>query len=768
MAKKRMLCPGDWDYLIGRPTRTRFSGAGSKALALTAAVGVCLPVGGNFAADPTVPSQPMAPSVPTAAAAGSGTASPVIPGFAPGEALPTEPGGPSDVPEMELIPPGTVPLQPIPNLPISPGLNLNLGPSPLVPQAAGPVDIKKLKYKVSRFTIKYGPVKRPPHPRLPPVEKLLDTPVTLGQSAEADGGLVGPGAGARDIPVVLSQVTAPETYSGDALQAIYTSVVGQINQTGIYGVFVVVDPDQINPSTGEDLRKGATPLTLLVYASEVRQVRTIVKPVAKPPFKAASTVVNDPKYAKITAHSPLQGPGKNAQGSLLDRAALQNYLDRINRFPGRRVDVAVTASGEDAGVILDYIVHVEHPGVFLFDQTSNTGTEASGSWRTRVGGEVRQLAGLDDLLDLSFETSLSSETYSAFGSYQFTPIFPDKLKLKLYGGYGRFQAEDVGFDQAQFVGKSATAGLLAIYTPFYFKGFPLDLIAGVEYKNVDISDVGTFPQEGKTDFLMPLVGVATDRTTEQYSAFGSVQVQTNLPGVIGTSSEELQKMGRFNTSKDFIIGKYSFGLTAYLEPLIFAKQWNAYGEEADAAKRRGYWKKVTLAHEVSGLLHGQYTFGDKRLIPQFEDVIGGFASVRGYPEAFTSGDTSIIFNAEYRFHLLRTLKPADTDAPADPNKPPPPPPKFALRPPTILGRPDFDIVLRAFYDVGYVQNNNLVAATEANRLLMSAGAGIEVQVLRYLNLRLDCGVPLVAVTDKTSRPVEVGSTRLSFVGVISY
>ena len=166
------------------------------------------------------------------------------------------------------------------------------------------------------------------------------------------------------------------------------------------------------------------------------------------------------------------------------------------------------------------------------NQTSNTGTEASGTWRTRVGFELRQLAGLDDLLDASFETSLSSETYSAFGSYQITPVFPDKLKLKVYGGYGRFLAQDVGFDLAAFEGNSATAGLLAIYTPYYIKGFPIDLLAGVEYKYVDISDVRG-GQEGATSFLLPLVGISTDRLTEEYSVFANAQVQVNLADLVG-------------------------------------------------------------------------------------------------------------------------------------------------------------------------------------------------------------------------------------------
>ena len=705
---------------------------------------------------------------------------PIIPGYGPGDALPFGPLSPDTSPRMDLIPNGMTPLTPQPSVP-----NQDLGAStPLVTQAPQNVDLKTLKYKISKVTVKYGG-KQPPNPRLPLPQVLTQTPVLLGEAPaavheqgglvredqstldERYGGLVGPGAGVRDIPVSLAQISTPETFSGDALQAIYTSIVAQLNKRGIYGVFVVVDPDQINPSTGEDLRKGGTELTLLVYASEVRLVRTIVKPVAKPPFKVPSTRLDDPKYRKITAHSPLLPPFNGTPGSLLQQAALQDYIDRINRFPGRRVDVAITASGEDAGVILDYIVHVETPPVFLFSQTSNTGTQASGTWRTRVGAELRQLAGLDDTLDVSYETSLSSSTYSAFGSYQITPIFPDYLKLKAYGGYGRFTAEDVGFDEANFVGDSTTAGLLAIYTPYYFKGFPIDVVAGVEYKDVSVTNVGAFAETGKTNFLLPIVGLATDRTTELYSVLASVQFEPNLPGVIGTNNSELQNMGRFDVDRNFLIGRYNFGGSFFLEPLLFRGRWRDYEAESDPAKRKKFWPVLTEAHEFSLLVHGQYTFADKRLVPQFEDVIGGFASVRGYPEAFTSGDDTIIANAEYRLHVLRLFKPRDTDAPADPAKAPPAP-RFSLRPPTILGRPDLDLTLRLFYDYGYAENNRLVESLEANRTLMSTGVGAEVQILRYVNLRLDCGFPLTTITDKTSRPVEAGSPRLSFVAVLSY
>ncbi len=556
-----------------------------------------------------------------------------------------------------------------------------------------------------------------------------------------------------------------------------------LNKQGIQGVFVLVDPDEINPTTLADNRKGKTDLTLLVYVSEISDVRTIVKPVAKWPFKAPSTSPNDKTFQRITDNSPLKKPSGDQHGSLLERDTLQDYLDRINRFPGRRVDVAVTASGESASVVLDYIVHVERPSFFVYDQTSNTGTEASGTWRTRLGLELRQLAHLDDILDLAFETSFTSPTYSGTASYLFTPIFPDRLKVKVYGAYGRFNAEDVGFDQEDFEGEAATGGVQIIWTPIYlfhnsrietFRSLPVDLIAGIEYRYNEI-DNKSFAQSGRANFLLPTLGISTDRTTDDGSFFANAQAQTN---VLGVDRTEINAMGRLSPSTTFTTIRYGAGFSHYLDHWIHHDDWDKFQAETDAEKRKAYWHTVKLAHEVSLQARGQYTLDDKRLIPQLEDVIGGFATVRGYPESYAAGDNSVVVNAEYRYHISRgLLKPLDTDQKEDATKPTVPP-RFTLRPPTILGRPDMDVLLRVFYDLGYSQNNPIDGrpnvergreTLEADRFLDSVGVGIEAQLYRYVNLRLDCGFPLNGIHDsRTSRPVDVGNPRLSFIATLTY
>ena len=285
-----------WGCLAAPTASGRFFVALLVTLTLNLAVGR-----GLSAADPVVPSTPSTPgvpSVPSAPSTPSGTIpeSSTLPSFGPGEGLPN---GTSEMPQMELIPPGQTPLQPVQILP-----NLNLGTSgPLVALPAQSTDPKALTYKVAKFTVKYGPPKNPPHPGLPPAQKLADSSITLGESAKPEDGYVAPGAGARDVPVVLSKFNTADTFHGDALQAISLALSAEVNKAGIYGVFVIPDPDQINASTGEDLRKGGTELTMLVYASEVKQVRTIVKPVPKPPFKGVATTADDAKYKKITTNS---------------------------------------------------------------------------------------------------------------------------------------------------------------------------------------------------------------------------------------------------------------------------------------------------------------------------------------------------------------------------------------------------------------------------------------------------------------------------------
>jgi hemolysin activation/secretion protein len=89
--------------------------------------------------------------------------------------------------------------------------------------------------------------------------------------------------------------------------------------------------------------------------------------------------------------------------------------------------------------------------------------------------------------------------------------------------------------------------------------------------------------------------------------------------------------------------------------------------------------------------------------------------------------------------------------------------EFRDRPQYVYGRPDWDLILRLFLDAGHLRPNDPGAAEE-KATLMSIGGGVELQLLRNLNLRFDIGL---AVGDAGGR-VERWSTEYHLLASLLY
>jgi hemolysin activation/secretion protein len=603
------------------------------------------------------------------------------------------------------------------------------------------------RYPVSGFEIEYAVGAEFVGKKLPSTAQLLDLGVQLGR---AKGVYSSPGTGTNET-LRLGDLTKTQTFSAGALQAISLAIVQRFGPKTASGVFVVPDPAQISPQTGEDLRKSTSKkLKLLVYVGTVKEVRTV----AKGPAYEPSNPVNTDRYQRIAKNSPIKA------GQLLEKPALQNYLSRVNRFPGRRADSAVSASGEPGSVYLDYLVREDKPW-FVYAQTSNTGTPESGEWRSRVGGTLRQLAGLDDILNAEYSSSGFGKTQAVNVAYEFAPLFPDILKVSAFGSYADFTADQVGFNGDRFTGSSSSAGLSLTYTPVVIHGYFVDTLLGAAWRNVKVNNpqAGT---KGDADFFIPYLGASVSKETEWSNFSTMLRVEANLPEVAGTKQEKLDDLGRFNVNKDFFIGHWEARHSFYLEPVLDRLAWL---EAKD-------WKKARQVHEVALSTRGQHVFGNKRVVPQLEDIVGGFATVRGYPQSTAVGDNTVMGSVEYRFHFPRILKPASeadftapvfpSQAAGDASQAGDVKPRFATRPPAILAKPDWDLILRTFLDAGRVQNNRRDLTTERDRTMAGAGVGAELQVSRYLNLRFDVGFALKTVEELMSRPVKAGDSSAYF------
>jgi len=548
-------------------------------------------------------------------------------------------------------------------------------------------------------------------------------------------------------------------FSPAALIEIFQAVVKLFNEQCIYGIYVSVHPNQLSLIDGRlfDLRKSNEPLILQVSVAEAGSVKTtrIQLPVAHPD----TATVNKPGDRWIASHSPV------TTGSLLKKEALQTYLDRLNRFPGRRVDTALSApEHESPGFDLNYLIREERP-IFVHYDVSNTGAGQSPKWRSQIGLEYRHPTGIDDVLRVGYATNDFKSSNIANASYTFALVSPDYLKGRIYGSYAQSTSEDLGQNLGTFDSNQGSIGTQLTWTPCDWKGWPIDFTAGAYWINASVDNRPALIS-GDENFFIPYIGIGTERIKELYTLALNAQVERNLPRIAGTSADGLTALGRTDTDPVFSILRWNVQGSLWLDPLIYGRAWESQTE----------WWKCLKSQELAGTFRGQAALGNGRLVPQMEAVVGGLDSVRGYPEATTAADSAVLAGLEYRFHLARRfLKPgllqdAKTIEGSNVQRPDGgiesggihTPKRFAARPSRVGEVPDWDLILRTFVDGAHTYNTRPVAGVEANKTLLGAGFGIELVTYKptYFSVRADIGFALKDDKQLTSHEVNSGDARL--------
>jgi len=571
-------------------------------------------------------------------------------------------------------------------------------------------------------------------PNQPPIEKLLNTTVKLGIS---DDGYTAPRPGSQIVSIKLGEIGTKgiTRIYRSGIEAVYGQVVRFFNEQGIIGVFVVVDAKDIDASDRDIRPADRTTLQLIVVTSRVRQIRTLATGDVK-----GEDRVDLPRHKSIRERSPLKSDGTpDGRMDLLNKDVLDNYVLRLNRQPGRRVDVAISGTDQPGEVNLDYLVSETRPW-YVYAQVSNTGTRQTDPWRERFGFVDNQVTGHDDILSIDYLTAGFSASHAVVASYELPVFNIDRLRNKVYATYNEFTASDVGQNQEQFTGDEWTVGDELAYNIFQHRELFIDVVGGFRYQAVSTNNQ-TSGVNGSADFWVPYGGLRLTRGTDLASTSGSL---TLVSYNTDASTTNLEGLGRTGASKHPLVLQFDFSQSAYLEPLVDPEGF-ASGHS-------------TLAHELFLAVRGQYAFSD-RLFPQAEDVAGGFYTVRGYPESIVAGDSVVIATGEYRFHLPRIL-PIQADPTRTPflwDK------SFRFSPSQTYGRPDWDFITRAFVDVAEVVNSD-PTVFEHNNTLVGTGVGIELLYKQNFNFRVDWGVALTSIPGQ----VEAGSNRFHISATFLY
>jgi hemolysin activation/secretion protein len=619
-----------------------------------------------------------------------------------------------------------------PAQPQAPGVEL----MPAAPQAP----LADPAYKITRLDLSYFAGDTASLPEgLPDINAVRES-VVVPLSELPDGSLIPQRPGLPAVNLRLSQIDPVQgvvlRYSG--LQAVSVAVTQEMMKRDVFGIYVGPTSDEIENETNADKRGGNTALTLFIVYGTVNNIRTVA---SGDRLAEGDRRVNNEKHDRIRDRSPIKG------GGVLQRAAVDDYVFRLNRHPGRRVDVAVAPAADVAGQVdLDYLVTEAKPWS-IYAQTSNTGTASTEKWRQRFGFTHNQLTGNDDILKLDYLTAAFKDTHAFVASYE-RPV-AEKVSVKAFGSWNQFEASDVGVTRQNFEGDGWSLGAEVIWKAFQKRELFVDLFAGARWENTTI-DNNTAGINGEDDFFILSAGARLERVTEVSSTFAQLSLETNISSIADTSKQDSEQLGRFNPDEDWFMLRYSAEHAMFLEPLLFPSRFR--GEGLPEGK---FWQPgMTRANEIAFNVRGQFAF-DARLVPTQQAPVGGFFSVRGYPESITAGDNTIIGTAEYRLYVTRLFAP-------DPGQQ-----GFRWKPMEPYGTGDWDFILRGFVDAAKITSNNKLPF-EFDETLVGAGIGAEVQVQRWLNLRLDWGFALNELDDPAAESVDSGDNRVHFIATVLF
>jgi hypothetical protein len=570
--------------------------------------------------------------------------------------------------------------------------------------------------------------------KLPDPNVLMDVTIPM---AHTESGLAAWREGMVRKDMKLAEIAAEPDAKvyGSAIRQINQAIVTKMNELGFFGVIVAPAPGQFDETGADQRGEIDQSLKLVVKPGVVQEVRTV----AGGDRVKQEERVNNAVHQRIAGNSPIQ-QGQDGQ-AVLNRSELDRYVQWLNRHPGRRVDVAVAAGNEPGSYVLDYLVQDTKPWMVYF-QASNTGTQQTSRWRERIGFVTNQLTNQDDVLRFDYVTSSFEDSHAFVGAYE--APFPglERLRWKVEGTYSQFVASDVGVFNVEFEGKTFTVGGELAWNFFQAEDFFVDLVGGILYQNTEMD--GTFTTgvgEAEAEYLRPRGGIRAERRRTVDTFFASVMAETNLldNDLDATTSGFL---GRVNSDDDFSLVHWDASYSTYIEPWLKGQQSNLQPEVS------------MLVHELSFSVRGQHVLDEARLASQLQYTAGGLYTVRGYKEAATVGDDAIIATAEYRLHAPRLFGASEPGKVFGED--------FKWAPQNEYSWPDWDLIAKAFVDYGRTSVNDPVPGEE-NQDLLGAGVGLELQLKRNFNIRIDWAWALKEIPGTTE-----GSSQIHIVGTILY
>ncbi|MEX0652872.1 MAG: ShlB/FhaC/HecB family hemolysin secretion/activation protein [Phycisphaeraceae bacterium] len=402
-----------------------------------------------------------------------------------------------------------------------------------------------------------------------------------------------------------------------------------------------------------------------------------------------------------TSSDRLTSAIRTEPGQPIATGSLLADLDWINLNPFREVDAVFVPGAEPGQTDLELRTEDRFP-LRLYTGYENTGVDVTGEDRLFAGfnwGDAFSL-GRDHQLNYQYTTSDDLDKFRAHALSYFVPL-PWRHTLSFYGSYAESDAAvtDPFNLEGQAWQTSLRYGIPLQPTPRYRH----ELTFGFDFKqsNSNLFFGGTEIFDTTTDVVQASVGYQGSLR----DAYGATTAGATLffsPGQLSNRN----RRDRFEAARVGADPEYAYvRLTAE--------------------------RATRLPADFLWLIRGEAQLASDNLLASEQLGVGGYRTVRGYPERVANGDRGFWISTEVRTPAVAPLR--------------------------LAGVTRFDDQLQflGFYDFGQVSPTDRMPGEADRARLSSTGVGLRYSVDDVLALRYDYGFRLsdrgVAVEDRTGR-----------------
>ena len=423
-------------------------------------------------------------------------------------------------------------------------------------------------------------------------------------------------SGNRNSPVV--------EFTAQNFRELSQLILHYLKGKGLEGMVAMVDPKDIDPFTGKDLRVGGDhSLEFVVWVARVDDVR----------LDYSSKIKINRDLRKIERQISDQMNRINVLGQPL-RTSFKQSLQRLNRHPSKSARLLLLPAARPGEV--DAVVEVREQKNLAFSLgASNSGSPTTGEGLINGTLQAHELTRNDDPADFSWVISDSGERYGFSGGYLIPLIQPGVLDLALRTTYSEYDGTSFAVTAFEFEGSSWSADLALRGAPLSWEGkthtFTYEF--GLNFERARAFN-SIFLEQAQVDFILPRFALSHKFESGVIRSLSSLLFRTNLSSI---PVEQQELFGGLEVDDQVPSLLFSHASLLNLNELF-----------GDGNPSFGPQDGRTLLFQLTAAGSLQ----SDRMLPSMQSILGGASGVRGYPEACVAGDRAFWLSLEYRWKFF--------------------------------------------------------------------------------------------------------------------